>query len=361
MQPWPPRAIDILLAGAAAGFSAAFWRARLAAKRTRDHLRELEDVAHSLAEALEIPRIAERTEEALRRLRPLAKMDLSLVDEDRRVREIWSLDAAGGRPHLARRQDDEYLGVLYRQDRLDRLSWTDTPLSLFPRDLHSPPQDRKRFRLPLLYGKDLVGHLEVEFAEPLDHGRLERLRTLYRLATDALYAERKYRLATTDTLTDLYLRRYFDLRLSEEIHRQARYPRPLAIAAFDLDHFKQLNDRLGHAAGDQALRRFAGILRTEVREQDICGRRGGEEFAAIFPETDAETARGICERIRSEVEGAGFQFGSTPVPMTVSAGVTGFRAGENAEALLSRADAALYRAKNEGRNRVIVVDRDPAA
>jgi diguanylate cyclase (GGDEF)-like protein len=352
---WPPRWTDVLLAGAAAGFAGAYWRARLAQKRSRESFREMEAVAHSLAESLEIPRIAASAEEALSRITPLVRMDLSLVDEDQIVREVWTLDPEGARAGLARRYDAPQLGALCQQDRLDKLSWTETPRSLFPRDLHSPPRDRKTFRLPMHYGRDLVGHLEVEFADPLDNVGIDQLRTVYRLATDAFYAERKYRLATTDTLTDLYLRRYFDIRLSEEVRRQARYPRPLAVAAFDLDHFKQVNDRLGHAAGDEALRRFAEILKEEVRGQDICGRRGGEEFAAFFPETDAETARRICERIRSEVERRRFTIESAEIRMTVSAGVTGFRAGENAESLLSRADSALYRAKDQGRNRVIVL------
>lgn len=354
MSSWPPRWIDILLAGGAAAFAGAYLRARAAARRGRESLRELEEVAHSLAEAFDVQRIAAKAEEAIERLAPLARMDLALVDEDWHVREVWTL-ASEGRRRLERSEKHPYLGRSYERDRLDRLTGTETRFSFVPRDLQSPPTNRSRFRLPLLYGQSLVGHLELEFAHPLEQDSIERLRAIYRLSTDALYAERKFRLAATDTLTDLYLRRYFDRKLAEEIHRQSRYPRALSVAAFDLDYFKRLNDSLGHAAGDEALRRFAQILRSEVREQDICGRRGGEEFAAFFPETDAETARTICERIRSEVEARRFPFGSTEIGLTVSAGVADYRVGESAENLLSRADAALYRAKDGGRNRVIVI------
>jgi diguanylate cyclase (GGDEF)-like protein len=161
------------------------------------------------------------------------------------------------------------------------------------------------------------------------------------------------RLASTDPLTGLANRVRFFALAAEELRRMQRYERPLAALMVDIDHFKHINDEHGHEAGDLALRTFGALCRTLVREADVVGRIGGEEFALLLPETGQERARALAERLRGAVEG--LRDAGLCCPMTVSIGVAGVLPGEvSVEAALSRADAALYEAKRAGRNRVAV-------
>lgn len=163
------------------------------------------------------------------------------------------------------------------------------------------------------------------------------------------------RLANTDELTGLYNRRQFMQRTSEEIARSQRWERPLTLAMLDLDHFKQLNDRYGHPFGDEVLRRFAACCQTTVRLEDVCGRLGGEEFAILLPDTDRYSASQVMERVRDAV--ANLQLdnpqGGAPVQFTVSIGISELYPGDTTSTpMMARADAALYLAKQEGRNQV---------
>ena len=164
------------------------------------------------------------------------------------------------------------------------------------------------------------------------------------------------RLAHTDGLTGLANRRYFMDRLSSELERSDRYERPLSLIVLDLDHFKEVNDTHGHAAGDAVLKAAAEALRSVCRDVDVPARVGGEEMALLLPETARSGARTVAERVRVRIERRthtapdGATFG-----VTASLGVAAAGAGaRTAEELLQRADEALYRAKDEGRNRVTV-------
>jgi diguanylate cyclase (GGDEF)-like protein len=160
-------------------------------------------------------------------------------------------------------------------------------------------------------------------------------------------------LATTDDLTGTCNRRHFFERAERELERTIRFQRPLSLIMLDLDHFKNVNDRLGHAVGDEALATMGEILRSQTRGADITGRVGGEEFAILLVETGLVTAIEVAERIRSAVEMRILPGDSGPVRLTVSLGVAEFTGGtDNVAALLKRADGALYEAKRKGRNRV---------
>ncbi|EPY01047.1 diguanylate cyclase [Magnetospirillum fulvum] len=158
-------------------------------------------------------------------------------------------------------------------------------------------------------------------------------------------------LAQTDTLTGLANRASLNERLQSEFERFRRYARPFSIILFDLDFFKQVNDDFGHLIGDKVLIAFADIARNVARAQDVVGRWGGEEFLILCPETDLEQARVLAERIGHEVRGYDFVLGRH---LTVSAGVATLVAGESSDGLLNRADEALYQAKHDGRDRVVV-------
>jgi len=165
------------------------------------------------------------------------------------------------------------------------------------------------------------------------------------------FEEALHRLATTDPLTGLYNRRHFFELVEKEVTRTRRYSRALSFLMIDIDHFKSINDRFGHEAGDEALKRMSEMLRQVVREHDIVARFGGEEFAVALPETGLQAAVEVAERVRLATAGW-----SGPAAFTVSIGVTQMLPVEEMlDDALRRADKALYRAKNTGRDRVEVL------
>lgn len=171
----------------------------------------------------------------------------------------------------------------------------------------------------------------------------------------ALAHKRLLRDALTDTLTELPNRRHgLDFLASEWAFAQSN-ALPMACLLFDIDHFKRINDTYGHAAGDAILQQLADLLKRASRTEDLVFRFGGEEFAAVLPNTAARAAIQIAERIRSMVERYDFRWQQQSISITLSIGMANMNAAEaNSQALLAAADAALYRAKNSGRNRVVV-------
>ncbi|MDH0863095.1 diguanylate cyclase [Mitsuaria sp. GD03876] len=163
------------------------------------------------------------------------------------------------------------------------------------------------------------------------------------------------RLATTDALTGAANRRSFLEHAEAEVARSRRYGLEMALVMMDVDHFKRINDTLGHARGDAALCRLVQLCAQIVRKQDLLGRLGGEEFGLLLPQTSLEDASHLVERLRHHIETSGLELqpGSPPATLTASFGVTALRPEDlRVEELLGRADQALYRAKDGGRNRV---------
>jgi diguanylate cyclase (GGDEF)-like protein len=164
----------------------------------------------------------------------------------------------------------------------------------------------------------------------------------------------------TDDLTRLPNRRAFRGILRREHERAQRHGRPFAVLMIDADGLKPTNDQHGHAAGDRLLTTIAEVLKTALRGTDNCARQGGDEFIALLPESDARTALDAAERIRLGVAHTSFDFGGQRVQCTVSIGVASYPAdGASIDELLSAADRALYRAKNEGRDRVVLAASVP--
>ncbi len=168
------------------------------------------------------------------------------------------------------------------------------------------------------------------------------------------YHEEIYRLTTIDGLTQAYNKRYFLETLARELNRAMRYDRALALAMFDIDHFKKINDTYGHLAGDHVLRELATLVTQAIRRDDVFSRYGGEEFSLIYPEVDLKGAALACEKVRSRVETHQFTFNNQNIPVTISMGVRALVHGENVDAthFIADADAKLYQAKQSGRNRV---------
>jgi diguanylate cyclase (GGDEF)-like protein len=161
-------------------------------------------------------------------------------------------------------------------------------------------------------------------------------------------------LARTDVLTGLANRREFMARLAQEAQRQQRGERPLAVVMLDVDHFKQVNDTHGHAAGDQVLSSLGRLLQGSVRQEvDLAARLGGEEFALLLPETDIEGAQRVARKIVEALRATPIHHGSQLLPVTISAGVAPVRDGDG-ERALRLADDSLYEAKRQGRDRVVM-------
>jgi two-component system cell cycle response regulator len=219
--------------------------------------------------------------------------------------------------------------------------------------------------------EDLVAGLDAEaddfLTKPLDvvelRARLrsgERVIGLQEGLLEAQEAQR--RLASHDDLTGLWNRRMILERLVTELHRARRESTHVGVALVDLDHFKQVNDTYGHAAGDGVLRHAADRMRTILRDYDYLGRYGGEEFLIVVSNAGAVAVAEVAERCRRAVADQPAVIGDRRVAVTISAGVaTTHAAGYDDLALIQAADAALYQAKAEGRNRVVRSSGRPAS
>jgi diguanylate cyclase (GGDEF)-like protein len=162
------------------------------------------------------------------------------------------------------------------------------------------------------------------------------------------------RLAITDPLTGVFNRRYFMGFAAKEFLRSQRYSHVFSAIQMDIDHFKKINDAHGHAVGDEVLKAFTANCQEILRECDVLGRFGGEEFSIILPETEREGALIVAERIRQTIADLKVYVDDRTVRFTVSIGITSLRKGDTGlDAVLRRADEALYLAKNGGRNKVV--------
>jgi two-component system cell cycle response regulator len=160
----------------------------------------------------------------------------------------------------------------------------------------------------------------------------------------------------TDPLTGLFNRRYGNERLSQELEKFARYGHAFSVALLDIDHFKHINDTLGHKAGDDVLKRLAQELRRASRASDLVMRWGGEEFLFVFPGTGLAQAAAVVERFRAQLASSPvlLEAGGSGVPVTISGGVSETQSGDTIETLVQRADQGLYKAKETGRNRLLM-------
>lgn len=178
------------------------------------------------------------------------------------------------------------------------------------------------------------------------------------LLIEARRSDELNRLAALDSLTEAYNRRTFMELAERELARSRRTSQPLGLMILDLDHFKQVNDSRGHLAGDAVLRELKNIADTSLRQQDIFGRFGGEEFCVLAPNTDLEGTQALAERLRSNIEKHRFALpGGDHIDITASIGVSALPSGRNEveiDNLIEFADLALYEAKRDGRNRVVV-------
>lgn len=212
--------------------------------------------------------------------------------------------------------------------------------------------------VPLIFFGEKLGVLALDSASKsaFDVEDVQPLESVADICAAAIqnanYFERMRQLAYVDGLTGIHNRRYFEMRIVEELERASRFQGRMAVIMIDIDHFKRLNDEFGHLLGDEVLRCVAGILKQQLRKVDMVCRYGGEEFAVVVPETTGENAMIVAEKLRRQVES--HPFPGVPRPVTISCGVADYPLhGVTRDEVVAAADGALYSAKQAGRNRVV--------
>lgn len=170
--------------------------------------------------------------------------------------------------------------------------------------------------------------------------------------TISAYQKKLETMATTDKLTGVYNRQVFDILFNQTLRELHREYVPVSMVILDLDHFKNINDTLGHLAGDEVLKHVVGVVRSSIRDSDLLFRWGGEEFIVILKKCGLDMAFDMAEKIRLRIASSPAGFGGRSITVTVSLGVAEYMKDESEDSLLRRVDEALYRAKQNGRNRV---------
>jgi diguanylate cyclase (GGDEF)-like protein len=301
-------------------------------------LETLNRTAHALGTSLEAPALLHALLRETARALPLAD----------RIDAIVEIDGELVRYRLQRGD----LSLQRADDAAQQLLTATAPL--LDDKVADPlrPEVRARMVVPLVMYGETTGALVAESSDDEAFGpnQLRLFDAIGGQAAAAVENARLYALANVDGLTGLYVRRYFDLRVQEEIERARRFGTSFALVMLDLDDFKRLNDTHGHLVGDRALREVAALAQRQLRGVDLAARYGGEELAFLLPRTSLADAHAVAERIRAAISKD--DFGG--VTITASLGVAGWtEAGvTDPERLVERADAALYRAKAAGKNRV---------
>jgi len=213
--------------------------------------------------------------------------------------------------------------------------------------------------IPMLVHGEVLGVVNLTNNQDSHGFGLEETEMLNAIADQAAVALDKAKLwemAFTDSLTGLYDRRYFKIKLDDEFQRAKRYNKPFSIVMADLDNFKNINDSFGHAEGDKALTKIGNYLQESIRTVDLVARYGGDEFVLFFPEKDKDAAFNLSERLRKKISQIELVKSSK---ITISLGIASFPTdGEDAEDLIKKADSAMYYAKQMGGNKIVAYSED---
>lgn len=330
-----------------------------ALKERAAELEALRQASLSLTSSLDLPAVLEAILENYMRLTTDAQDSHIYVYADGQLTfgtSHWK-DGRKGEEWSPPRQD----GLTYRVARTGEAIIV-PDMRVHPLFLNTPSNWQGAIiGLPLKIGDRVAGVMTIAFTEPRDFSETD-LRVLRLLALQAaigienarLYNEVQ-QLALTDPLTGCYNRRGFSQLGNVEFNRAWRFKRSLSGVMIDVDHFKDLNDKYGHAVGDKILSAMVDCCRANLRTVDILGRYGGEEFVVLLPEVDLSTAKRVAERLRAAVQAMQVPFDDQPIHVTISVGVSTLTHDmPNLDALIESADRAQYRAKQAGRNQVVV-------
>lgn len=306
-----------------------------------------------------------RPEEAFGRIRRLAMAALrvpvafvSLADKD-----LPSLiSQQGSNPRAAPQESSFCIYAISNNDPLIVPDTLDDPRFRDHPSVVGEPRIRSYVGVPLrTHDGHRLGTLCVvdQIPRQFSEDQIDVLIDLAHLAVDELELRR---LATHDGLTGVMTRRFFLVEVTREFKRTRRYGGSLSCIIFDIDNFKRVNDTYGHAAGDRVLKQLATFCWQHVRTVDFVGRLGGEEFAIALPETTISQAMAVAEKLRIGIEELDIRYSRREIRVTASFGISMCAAGDpDFKTTLKRADAALYQAKNAGRNRTVVLDPAQAA
>jgi diguanylate cyclase (GGDEF)-like protein len=211
--------------------------------------------------------------------------------------------------------------------------------------------------VPLIFFGEKLGVLALDSArknafDAEDKQPLESVADMCAAAIqNASNFDRMKQLAYVDGLTGMHNRRFFEMRIVEELERAGRFQGRLSVIMVDIDNFKKLNDEFGHLLGDEILRSVSSVLKQQLRKMDMVCRYGGDEFAILVPETTGDNALRVAEKLRRQIET--HDFPGVPRPVTISCGVADYPThGVTRDEVVAAADSALYTAKQVGRNRV---------
>lgn len=248
--------------------------------------------------------------------------------------------------------DRELVNIVLESEKI--ISISPEEVSQYLRRLSVVKDFETLIAIPLFAEKNLAGILYIENIPRMHFENFIILASQFAIQFQKVILYKKVQeMSITDFLTEVSTRRCFLERFSEEIRRSMRHKSNLSFLMLDLDHFKEKNDRFGHLVGDVVLKEIASILKANLREVDIIGRYGGEEFAIVLAGTGRDEAFKVAERIRESIGGAVLKAYDEIVSTTVSVGISTFPDdGVDMEALIESADRALYKAKESGRNRV---------
>ncbi len=322
-------------------------------------LQTLNYAARLVASELDWERLVDRALDTLADFGQSRRVALLSVDEENGTAEVAGQLAADGLvdPRREVRLAGTPLAQIVRDKRPARFALAPgEPLPLPTSEAGEP--GRSCYCVPLIGGSNrLVGlvTLDQDAAAPLADEAMQVLNVVLTLVAVTLENARLFQLATVDGLTGLYVRRYFEIRLGEELARLRRHGGTLSLIMTDIDHFKAVNDTYGHQQGDYVLRELANLLRAALRKGlDIPCRYGGEEYVTILPMTPRQGAIEVAERLRRQCERHPFAGFDPPRAVTLSAGIASIdQAGAcDEEEFVRRADEMLYAAKEGGRNQV---------
>lgn len=323
-------------------------------------LEALRETMNDISSELELSRVLTAIVRRVLALLGAGECEVALVDQDsRKLRIVVSYNRDKDYTGLEM-EDGE--GIMGRATQTRRTVIIEDYATWEGRSPQFEPVHRTVICVPLLYNQELLGAISVGADPDLKKFDLRDIRMIEMFSQQAAIAihnarlfSEVQRLAVTDALTGIYNRRAFFDRARQEYNRSVRYGHRISVIMLDVDHFKVINDRFGHAAGDEALRTIANLCTSNLRACDILGRYGGEEFTILVPETPLNGALSIAQRLCDQIAAISISSERGVIRVTASIGVAEMcEETSGLDELIDRADQALYRAKQSGRNRVAI-------
>ncbi len=335
--------------------------------RVMDYHRKFEklaDFAHSV-NVLDLDAVADALKNELEELITADRYSVFIADYDSNRFRLIAHNHGESEMDGLETTIDESPFMTEALRRMEEVSESD-----FSKSSYAPDEKRGKYTddfalcLPLKVGPQFLGVLNLNgnsqgFFDNLEFNFVSLIAEILAASLNNIrQLERLRKLAITDGLTSLLNHRVFHERLTSEFERSKRFNQPLSCVMVDIDYFKRINDTYGHPAGDTILKDIANRLKAHLRTVDVVARYGGEEFAMLLPQTNAEDAEIMAERIRVDVENKAFETEKGPLKVTVSMGIcdTVAQNFQNRSELLSKTDEALYRAKSNGRNQIVIYD-----